>query len=113
MKNTFFVILLLIELSITTNSQAQVRIGIMTADPSAQLDVTSTSKGFLPPRMTTTERDAISSPASGLVIFNTSTNSLEYKSSSGWIQLTAVTPTSIGAIGTATPNGATITAQGY
>ncbi len=95
MKNTFFVILLLLALVITSNIQAQVGIGIMTADPSAQLDVTSTSKGFLPPRMTTTERDAISSPASGLVIFNTTTNSLEYKSSTGWVSLTASTSTVI------------------
>ena len=58
MKNTILTTLLLIALVITSNSQAQVGIGIMTADPSAQLDVTSTTKGFLPPRMTTTERDA-------------------------------------------------------
>ena len=43
--------------------------------------------------MTTTERDAISTPATGLVIFNTITNSLEYKSSTGWVSLTAATPT--------------------
>lgn len=75
--------------AITT--QAQVGIGIMTADPSAQLDVVSTTKGFLPPRMTTTERDSISTPATGLVIFNTTTNSLEYKSSTGWVSLTTAT----------------------
>jgi uncharacterized protein (TIGR02145 family) len=60
--------------------------------------------------MTTTERDAISSPASGLVIFNITTNSLEYRSSTGWVMLTTVTPTSMGAIsGSSTTNGATIT----
>src|SRR5215216_3555893 len=41
-------------------------------DASAMLDVSSTTKGFLMPRMTTTERDAIASPATGLTIFNTS-----------------------------------------
>ncbi len=40
-------------------------------DNSAMLDVKSTSKGFLPPRMTMTERDAISSPINGLIVFCT------------------------------------------
>ena len=52
-------------------SNAQVGIGIMTADPSAQLDVSSTTKGFLPPRMTLLQRSAIADPASGLVVFCT------------------------------------------
>ncbi len=41
---------------------------------SAALDVQSTTKGFLPPRMTTTQRDAIITPATGLQIYNTTTN---------------------------------------
>lgn len=42
-------------------------------DTSAMLDVTSTTKGFLTPRMTTTERNNIILPATGLLIFNTTT----------------------------------------
>jgi hypothetical protein len=49
----------------------------LTPDASAQLDITSTTRGFLPPRMTTTQRDAISSPAAGLVIYNTTTSKLQ------------------------------------
>ena len=64
-----------------------------TADASAMLDVSSTTKGFLPPRMTTTERNAIGTPATGLVIFNTTTNGLEFKSSTGWTSLTSGTIT--------------------
>jgi hypothetical protein len=54
-------------------------VGIGTTSPTstAILDVTSTTKGFLPPRMTTTQRDAISSPAAGLVIYNTTTSKLQ------------------------------------
>src|SRR5436190_15344147 len=47
------------------------------ADPSAIFDASSHAKGVLIPRMTTTERDAISSPAEGLQIFNTTTKCFE------------------------------------
>ncbi len=45
-----------------------VGIGTITPNTSAALDVTSTTKGFLPPRMTNAQRDAIATPAEGLVI---------------------------------------------
>lgn len=47
-------------------------------DASAQLTMISTSKGLLTPRMTTTQRDAISSPSTGLLIYNTTTNQFEF-----------------------------------
>lgn len=46
--------------------------------------VSSTNKGFLPPRMTTAQRDAISSPAAGLLIYNTSTAELNYHNGTVW-----------------------------
>jgi hypothetical protein len=52
--------------------------------PSAMLDVSSTAKGFLPPRMTAAERDAITAPAVGLVIYNTTSNCLNFYIGSGW-----------------------------
>jgi hypothetical protein len=51
-------------------------IGIATPNASALLDVSSTTKGFLPPRMTTTQKNAISSPAAGLVVYDTTLNKL-------------------------------------
>ena len=112
MKKTFLATALILALAITSTTNAQVGIGVSTANinPSAQLDVSSTTKGFLPPRMTTTQRDAISTPATGLVIFNTTTNSIEYRSSTGWVELTAVTPTTMGTVsGNSTASGGTIT----
>ena len=57
---------------------AQVKVGTSgLPDASAMLDIESTEKGFLPPRMSEAERDAIQSPAMGLVVFNTLSNQLE------------------------------------
>lgn len=66
---------------------------ITSVNASAQLEVISTAKGFLPPRMTTTQRDAITSPAAGLIIYNTTNNSLEIRSASAWLTLTTLTGT--------------------
>ena len=68
-------------------SFAQVGIGTKNPAPSAALDVTSTTKGFLPPRLTTAQRDAITSPAHGLTIYNTSANCLQLWNGSGWFNL--------------------------
>ena len=59
-------------------------------DASSILSLTSTSKGFLPPRMTTTQRNAISSPTDGLVVFDTSLAQLFLRTGGVW------TPLSVG-----------------
>lgn len=59
-----------------------------TPDPSAALDVSSSTKGFLPPRMTTVQRDAIATPAIGLIIFDTTTKLLNSYDGTAWIELT-------------------------
>ncbi len=50
---------------------AQVGIGTTTPASSASLDITSTSKGILIPRMTSSQRESISSPANGLMVYQT------------------------------------------
>jgi hypothetical protein len=45
------------------------KVGIGTNSPKAALDVTSTTNGFLPPRMTSAKRDAIANPEPGLLIY--------------------------------------------
>ncbi|HZV69543.1 MAG TPA: hypothetical protein VFG10_08365 [Saprospiraceae bacterium] len=52
----------------STHMYAQVGIGTTSPNPSSVLDVISTIKGFLPPRMSDTERNSIVSPVEGLVI---------------------------------------------
>ncbi len=54
----------------TASAQDNVGIGTTSPDASAKLDVVSTAKGFLLPRMTSAQRDAIANPASSLLIFN-------------------------------------------
>lgn len=53
-------------------------------NPSAALWISGTTQGFLPPRMTTTQRDAIASPASGLEVYNTDTNAIEFYNGTVW-----------------------------
>jgi hypothetical protein len=62
---------------------AQFGIGISTPEVSSVLDISSSSKGLLVPRMTSTERDAISQPAKGLLIFNLTDGGFNYYDS-GW-----------------------------
>jgi Flp pilus assembly pilin Flp len=63
------IILLFAILFTTTLTQAQIGIGTNTPNASSQLDVSSTSKGFLPPRMTGLQRNAIANPAAGLIVW--------------------------------------------
>jgi len=53
-------------------------------ESSAVLQLESTSGAFLPPRMTTAQRNAISSPANGMLIYNTDFQSLQAYSSGVW-----------------------------
>lgn len=70
---------------LTFDGTASAGMGTSAPDPSARLDVSSTTKGFLPPRMTTAQRDAIVSPATGLVVYNTTEDCLNYKTSNAWV----------------------------
>ena len=61
-------------------------VGIGTASPTGALDVTSTTGAFVPPRMTTTQRDALSSPPNGSVIYNTTTNKMNFRENGAWVE---------------------------
>ncbi len=84
MKKLFATIIVLFIGVNTLFSQVAVNTDGSAADNSAILDVKSTNKGMLIPRMTKTQRDAISSPATGLMVFNTTDSSFYYYSGNSW-----------------------------
>lgn len=64
----------------------QLKVGDATAvNASAKVQIDSTSQGFLPPRMTTTQKNAIASPAAGLMVYDTTLNVISYYNGSMWI----------------------------
>jgi hypothetical protein len=88
----------------------QTGIGTSTPHSSAKLDISSTDKGFLPPRMTSAQRVAISNPAAGLMVYQTDgTSGLYYYGGSSWIYIinssTNVLPVANGGTGVTTSTG--------
>jgi len=73
----------------TPTVQAQIGIGTITPDATAILDVTSTTRGMLTPRMTTTQRLAITTPAESLLVFDTTDKAFYFYNTltSTWIKL--------------------------
>ncbi len=66
---------------------SQVGIGTSSPDASAKLDVTSTTKGVLLPRLTNAQMLAISSPATGLIVYNTNAGANYIFNGSTWNSL--------------------------
>lgn len=64
-----------------------------TAAASSLLDVSSTTKGVIWPRMTTTQKNAIASPATGLIVFDTDLNQYNFYNGSAWAAIGAGTAT--------------------
>jgi hypothetical protein len=69
------------------NIQGNFVFGAATANASAMLQVDSTTRGFLPPRMTTVQRDAIASPVAGLIVYDTTLNLLHFFNGTIWVSL--------------------------
>ncbi len=72
-----------------TAPRAQVNVGMGTNTPlaSALLDLTSTSQGFLMPRMTTTQRNAITLPKTGLFVFDKTVVDFYYYTGTQWLPI--------------------------
>lgn len=76
-KNISIVMLIAVTL---TAVNAQVGVGTTNPDPSSILHIESTDAGVLIPKMTTAQRDAITLPANGLLIFNTDSDEFQFNS---------------------------------
>ncbi len=102
MKNNKLIISVVILLISVLSIQAQIGIGTSSPDVSSLLDLSSTTKGFLLPRMTTVQQQAMLNPAIGLIVFNTTTGAVETNKGNSfgtyWVGAT-------GAIGTTGPIG--------
>jgi len=72
------------------NSAGNVGIGTSSPDASAILDAQSTTKGVRMPNMTTTQKNAISTPAAGLMVFDTTLAKLCVYSGSAWQTITSI-----------------------
>lgn len=83
-------ILLALALLVSAVAFSQVGIGTTNPDASSILDLDVSSlpvnekKGFLPPRLSTSERNGIASPATGLTIYNTDVNCLQFHNGKAW-----------------------------
>jgi hypothetical protein len=104
MKNIYITLIALLITAISTQAQ---NIGInstgATPAASAMLDVASSNKGVLMPRMTTAQRNAITLPANSLLIFNTTSNCFESFLNGSWVSMYCAPLTSCKAIKTVYP----------
>jgi hypothetical protein len=101
----------------TTYTGGNVGIGTSLPDNSALLDLTSNARGFLMPRMTTTDRNAITLPATSLMIYNGTNTRFEYNAgtpaSPNWVGfLTTNSPVSFSQITSGVNAGQTLTVGG-
>ncbi|MGE3823694.1 MAG: hypothetical protein AB7G44_05675, partial [Bacteroidia bacterium] len=97
-------IVLFAALSFNVAAQNNMGIGTLSPHPTAVLDLSTTDKGFLAPRLTSVQRDAIVNPADGLLIYNTDDKTFWYFDGAQnlWVQVSGQT----GNVGPTGPSGA-------
>jgi len=80
------------------SAAAQTNVGIGTTTPAstAILDLTSTTLGFLAPRLTTTQRGLITSPATGLLVFDSTLKTFYYYNGTQWLPILSISGGSAG-----------------
>jgi hypothetical protein len=89
MKRIFYLSVLCLLLHAAGFAQVGINKDGSTPDSSAMLDIKSTTTGILIPRMTSTQRAAIKSPAKGLLVYDSSTTTFWFHNGVAWTELTA------------------------
>ena len=92
---------------ITTGSQTLAGTKTFSDIITSKLTINSTTQGMLPPRMTTAQKNAISSPATGLIVYDTDLNSIANYNGTSWISVTSNAPSQQVYTGTITWTGVT------
>ena len=87
MKNLTTLLFVIMLYTSAAFSQVAINTNGNTANSSAMLDISSTSKGLLIPRMTTSQRDAISNPETGLIVFVTGSQVFYFYNGTNWEEL--------------------------
>jgi hypothetical protein len=80
------------EVDTLTLRPGRVGVGTVNPAPAAVLDLAATAQGFLPPRLTTEQRDAIAAPPEGLLIYNTTTHRLNVRDATEWQEVALAAP---------------------
>ena len=86
MKKLLLIVLAFTLFNTVIYSQGSVGIGTTTPNSSAALDISSTTKGMLMPRMTTAQRNLIATPAAGLIVFNLDDQCIDIYDGTNWIK---------------------------
>ncbi|MFN3782018.1 MAG: hypothetical protein ACK4SO_07570, partial [Candidatus Kapaibacteriota bacterium] len=108
-KNSIFLLTLILGILNLYSQGQNVGIGTTTPDNSAILELYSTSQGFLVPRLTTTQRNSITAPATGLLIYNTDNQRFEYYDGTQWLGVvSSITTVPFNLISTGTNTSATM-----
>ena len=89
MVRKFSICLVLLAGFLSGSAQTQVGINTNSPDASAVVEIVSTDKGLLIPRVDSTARMAIANPATGLMVFDSSTNSFWFSTPEGWQEISA------------------------
>ena len=86
-KHAIFLSLVFTLFTVGLTAQVGINTDDSDPDPSAMLDVKSTDKGMLIPRMTTAQRTTIAAPATGLLVFDNDLNAFYYFDGNDWTAL--------------------------